>query len=217
MASLRQLVEDHRRLLLLDAASTRVHVGDLSSDPGSWRWESDDGETAVGLFRCIERLEVELDAFPAFVFCEGPGSLLGIRATAMAIRTWCALQSRPVYAYQSLALAAQVLPSPAIVIADARRSSWHRYSRQDGLQRVTTEQIPPDGTPIFTPSRFRHWTPLPVGTVEVDYDPAALLAAPAAIDADLFRATDAPDAFLHEEPSYAAWKPAIHRAPTPAS
>ena len=34
------------------------------------------------------------------------------------------------------------------------------------------------------------------------------------IDADLFRATDAPDAFLHEEPSYATWTPQIHRAPS---
>ena len=33
------------------------------------------------------------------------------------------------------------------------------------------------------------------------------------VDLDLFRPTDAPDAFLHEEPSYATWTPQIHRAP----
>jgi tRNA threonylcarbamoyladenosine biosynthesis protein TsaB len=34
-----------------------------------------------------------------------------------------------------------------------------------------------------------------------------------AVDADIFTATTAPDAFLHEEPSYVTWTPQIHRAP----
>jgi hypothetical protein len=37
---------------------------------------------------------------------------------------------------------------------------------------------------------------------------------PRVIDADLCRPTDAPDAFLHEEPSYVTWTAKIHRAPS---
>jgi hypothetical protein len=29
----------------------------------------------------------------------------------------------------------------------------------------------------------------------------------------LFRQTEEPDAFLHEEPSYAMWTPQVHQAP----
>jgi len=47
----------------------------------------------------------------------------------------------------------------------------------------------------------------------VPYDLAALFALPAVADADLFRPSPAPDAFLHEEPAYAKWVPQIHRAP----
>jgi tRNA threonylcarbamoyladenosine biosynthesis protein TsaB len=33
------------------------------------------------------------------------------------------------------------------------------------------------------------------------------------LDAEMLISTDAPDAFLHEEPSYVTWAPHIHRAP----
>ena len=36
---------------------------------------------------------------------------------------------------------------------------------------------------------------------------------PRVLDVDLFHETRAPDAFLHEEPSYVTWTPKIHRAP----
>ena len=61
------------------------------------------------------------------------------------------------------------------------------------------------------PEGFRHWSTLPAGVTRTPYVLADLL--PAVADHDLFRATDAPDAFLHEEPSYVTWTPQIHRAP----
>ena len=64
---------------------------------------------------------------------------------------------------------------------------------------------------LAMPENFRHWSPLPASVAAVPYSLAELL--PRTADADLLRATDAPDAFLHEEPSYAKWTPQIHRAP----
>jgi tRNA threonylcarbamoyladenosine biosynthesis protein TsaB len=65
---------------------------------------------------------------------------------------------------------------------------------------------------LVTPENFRHWSPLPASVTRVPYEVAELL--PRVAEADLYRATDAPDAFLHEEPSYVTWTPQIHRAPT---
>jgi tRNA threonylcarbamoyladenosine biosynthesis protein TsaB len=65
------------------------------------------------------------------------------------------------------------------------------------------------------PDGFRHWSPLPPGVGRVPYGVAAMLR-PAG-DADLFRECVEPDAFLHAEPSYAEWTPAIHRAPGAAA
>jgi tRNA threonylcarbamoyladenosine biosynthesis protein TsaB len=208
MPSFRKLAAEHPPILLLDAASSRVQVG-LCSGPEEMRWESSDEEAGIGLFRCIEALEVDLDSISAFAFCEGPGSVLGIRTAAMALRTWQVLRRRPVFGYFSLALVSQGLAlREASVIADARRGRWHRHRWQGALERVQPEAL---SGRLVMPENFRHWTPPPPGLERVPYVLAELL--PRAIDADLFRAVETPDAFLHEEPQYAIWTPGIHRAP----
>ena len=59
---------------------------------------------------------------------------------------------------------------------------------------------------------FRHWSPLPAGVALVPYSLAELL--PRIADEDLFQTTDSPEAFLHEDPTYATWTPQVHRKPT---
>jgi tRNA threonylcarbamoyladenosine biosynthesis protein TsaB len=208
MSSLRQIAAAHAPLLFLDAASSRIQVGLWHRD-GSSDWRTSDEEAGVGLFRCLEQLDLRIDELAGFVFCEGPGSILGIRTTAMTIRTWNVLSPRPVFAYASLALLAHALAQPDLaLVADARRDSWHHFRLGESLRRVSTAELPGE---LATPDNFRHWSPLPTRVQRVPYSLADLL--PRAADADLFRATDEPDAFLHEEPSYVTWTPQIHRAP----
>ncbi len=208
MPSLRQLLAAHGPLLLIDAASARIQVGWLRPDQPS-RWAGSDEESGVGVFRCLEELAVQPAEAGAFVYCDGPGSVLGIRTVAMALRTWCVLTPRPVFAYHSLAIVAQALNRPnATIIADARREAWHCITLDSGLRRLPTAELTGE---LVMPSGFRHWSALPAGVTPTPYALAELL--PLVADRDLFRATDAPDAFLHEEPSYATWTPQIHRAP----
>lgn len=207
MPSLRQLRSDHVSLLVIDAASARVQVGWLTASGD--RWQASDEEAGIGVFRCLEDLAIELSAATAFVFCEGPGSMLGIRTVAMALRTWNVLSLRPVFAYQSLAVVARAIGNANVsVIADARRESWHMFRLGGKLQRVPVAEL--DGA-LVTPDSFRAWSAVPARTERVPYLLPQLLAQ--VDDADLFRLTDAPDAFLHEEPSYVTWTPQIHRAP----
>jgi len=210
MPSLSELLRAHAPLLVIDAASMRVQVGIFTAD-GTARWATQTEEAGIALFRCIERLGVDLSTIGAFVFCEGPGSTLGIRTAAMAIRTWQTLAPRPAFAYGSLALVAQALAQPETsIIADARRDSWHVQKIGSALHRLTTPQL--SGT-LATPENFRHWTPLPINVTLTPYDIADFLIS--VQQADIFRLAEEPDAFLHEEPSYALWTPQIHRAPPP--
>jgi tRNA threonylcarbamoyladenosine biosynthesis protein TsaB len=207
MSSLRQLLAKHAPLLLLDAASARVQVGWLTEKTS--RWETSDEESGVGVFRCVQALGVDPSAAGAFVFCEGPGSILGIRTTAMALRTWNVLAPKPVFSYQSLALVAHASgESDLRVIADARRDSWHVLQVGGKLQRVATTEL---AGQLATPEHFRNWTPLPSNVSRVPYSLADLLPRVSAVD--LFSETSAPDAFLHEEPNYVTWTPQVHRAP----
>jgi len=208
MPSLRHLLADHAPLLLLDAASARIQVGWGRAEQ-ELRWSHADADAGVGLFQCLEQLEIDLAAVGAFAFADGPGSILGIRTAAVAVRTWCALMPRPVFAYGTLALLAEAFPRPdAAFIADARRGAWHHLRRGGPLRRVDAAEL---AGPLVTPQGFRHWAALPAGAEIVPYDLAELL--PRAAGADLFRPAPEPDAFLHAEPSYATWTPKLHRAP----
>ena len=195
----------------MDAASSRIQVGWLQAD-GSTRWEQSRDEAGIALFRCVEALAASVPEVGAFIFCDGPGSILGIRTVAMALRAWRVLRPKPCYAYCSLALVAHAAGKAELsVIADARRDSWHRYRLQDGLKRVSNDQL---AGPLAMPADFRHWSPLPPNVETLPYSLAEMLSPLG--DADLFRKVEEPDAFLHEEPSYVAWTPQIHRRPTPA-
>jgi tRNA threonylcarbamoyladenosine biosynthesis protein TsaB len=94
------------------------------------------------------------------------------------------------------------------VIADARRETWHSFTLRGGLRRLETSALAGE---LAMPEGFRHWSQPPPQVALVPYLLADLL--PPVIDAPLFRASEAPDAFLHEEPRYAMWTPQIHRAP----
>jgi tRNA threonylcarbamoyladenosine biosynthesis protein TsaB len=212
MPSLNQIVAAHEPLLVIDAASARIQLGRLAAD-GNGRWEASEEEAGVGVFRCVEALGVDLDAVGGFLFCAGPGSILGIRTVAMALRAWGVVVARPIFAYGSLELVAQALGQPEVgIIADARRDLWHVAQLGRPQQRVPATALPDR---VLMPEGFRHWSPLaPERFGRTPYDVAAMLAMPQVRQADLFQPTEAPDAFVHENPTYVTWVPKMHGAPT---
>ena len=216
MTTLADILTRHSSLLILDAASTVVQVGWLEQNRPA-RWARVEGEAGDALFQGLRDLDVNPTQAAAFGFDEGPGSTLGIRTAAVVLRTWCASQVRPIFAYRSLALvAATVAPAGATVIADARRHTWHALTLDPAgqlgpLTRLATAELP---GPLVTPAGFRHWTPPPEpAPTELSFDLATLWAHPAAANAPLWQATTEPDAFQHEDPAYVTWTPGVHRAP----
>ncbi|MFM8617938.1 MAG: peptidase M22 [Opitutaceae bacterium] len=195
--------------VVVDWASSVFQVAVL--DPtGAHRWARSETEAGLGLFACVEELALDPAAVNAWVLCTGPGSILGIRTAAMALRTWRMLRPAPFHAYFSLALVARAQPAPALpVIADARRETWHVFTQDRGLRRVPAAEVP---GPCVTPHGFRHWSPLPAGTATTSYDLRELL--PRVWNVPLLSPCPEPDAFLHEEPSYVTWTPQVHRAPS---
>jgi tRNA threonylcarbamoyladenosine biosynthesis protein TsaB len=207
MASLREL-SANPPVVVLDAASPTVQVGIIEAE-ASVRWCSRTEEAGVAVFQCVHELRIVPTDVKTWVYCHGPGSVLGVRTVAMALRTWGVLRPAPVFSYTSLAVVAHALDQPSsAVITDARRETWHHYTMATGLQRVARSDL--SGS-LVMPEGFRHWSHLPVGVKTVPYVLADLL--PRVWDVDLLRPSVAPDAFLHEEPSYVTWTPQIHRAP----
>lgn len=229
MFSLASLLAAHRSLLALDSASARVQAGWLR-DGAAPVWAEAETEAGAGLFDCAGRALAAGGAawgeIGAFVFCEGPGSILGIRTAAMALRAWAAVADapRPVYAYRGLELVARELArhatAPFAVIADARRDAWHcvqvsAEGQIHPLRRVPAAELAAIPGGLFMPAGFRAWAAPPRPAQTCAYDLAALFAGQPG--AEIFRAAPAPDAFLPEDPLYQTWTPRIHRAPGAAA
>lgn len=223
MATLAQLLATHDCILVVDAASTTVQVGLLrAAQTPLWRSSSD--EAGKALFALTDELlraaGLTLADVRAFIFDAGPGSMLGVRTVAMALRTWQALAARPAYQFQSLALLAHELARAGhrgAVIADARRDTWHviEFTAPDRiapLRRVPAAELAATSTPLWQPAAFRAWSKPPRVTQECAFHLPALFAAHA--DAELFTAVETPDAFQHEAPEYKKWSAQVHSAAT---
>lgn len=226
--TLNEILAAHRSLLVLDTAAATTQVGWFTTG-GEPRWAKSDEEAGVGIFKALAHLGVRPGAAGALAYCEGPGSILGIRSAAVALTVWRArrdpAEAPPIFTYRSLELlAATVAPPGLTLIADARRQSWHALDvaancTWGAIERRTHAAIAAAATTraLALPGGFRTWTPLPVPAEQIatlPYDVATLWAHPRAAGAALWREVAAPDAFQHEEPGYATWTPAVHRAPT---
>lgn len=223
MASLSQLLAQHGCILVIDAASTTVQVG-LYRRAQTPIWRQSPDEAGRALFTladdALRAAGLSLADVRAFAFDAGPGSMLGVRTVAMALRTWQALAPRPAYQFQSLTLLAHDLACAGrrgTVIADARRDTWHTVDfttpdQVSPLRRVPSTELAATDQPLWQPAAFRAWSKSPRAVQDCAFDLAALFAVHA--DVDLFATTDAPDAFQHEAPEYKKWSAQVHSAVT---
>ena len=120
-------------LVLDGSARAGVRVGVLSGGRWTGQGVSPDG-ALEGLFGCVEaalaEAKLSLGDIRSFVLCVGPGSVLGIRIAALAVRSWSALEPRPIFVFESLAgIARSALVAgekgPFLVAVESRLKRWH--------------------------------------------------------------------------------------------
>jgi len=141
--------------LLIDASSPlSVAVGKLGKDGRVWTEFLEEKSSALeGIFSALEKLQNVGDPARGFLFCEGPGSILGIRIAAAAIRAKLALDraagvpALPVFAFGSLRLATELLlrAHPAeknfIVVAESRLKTCNILRVSNGVPAENFEEI----------------------------------------------------------------------------
>jgi tRNA threonylcarbamoyladenosine biosynthesis protein TsaB len=120
-------------LVLDGSARAGVRVGVLSG--GRWVGQGLSPDGALeGLFGCVEvalaEAKLKLSDIRSFALCVGPGSVLGIRIASLAVRSWSALEPRPIFVWESLAgIARSALTAgeqgPFLVAAESRLKRWH--------------------------------------------------------------------------------------------
>lgn len=231
MLALETVVARHGSALILDAASTRVQAG-FVQDGCAPAWITTDDEAGVGLFRSVAGLlgtaRIKPQEVGAYVFCDGPGSQLGIRTAGMAIRTWQVLRAKaaPIFTYRSLRLAAHGMvgaesPAPPFaVVCDARRESWHVACASEkgmigGVERLPAEEVAALRVPLFQPEGFRCWAehPVPIGTC--NYTCGNLFSLLGRVE--LLEPSEDAEPWNPAPQDYKKWTGDRHRAPTPSS
>ena len=120
-------------LVLDGSARAGVRVGVLSG--GRWVGQGLSPDGALeGLFGCVEvalaEAKLNLSDIRSFALCVGPGSVLGIRIAALAVRSWSVLEPRPIFIWESLAgIALSALTvgeqRPFLVAVESRLKRWH--------------------------------------------------------------------------------------------
>ncbi|MEZ5276031.1 MAG: hypothetical protein R3F07_06605 [Opitutaceae bacterium] len=220
-------------ILIVDTASPTTFAG-LGVNGGGWSWEEEIRESGIALFTCVERLlrsrPVPIQSIRTVAFCEGPGSILGIRTVAMALRTWMAsgfLPAATLMTYSSLALATAGLrrhcaDGPLTVAIDARRQSWfcltspHPATPASEIRRIPQEQVGGISPPVLLPEGFPIWNPRPESWTNCAYEPRLLESTE--VRRQILRPVALPDAYQPESPSYQKWTPPVNRelGPTPS-
>jgi len=219
--------------LVIDAASETVAVGlEVEAAPCGTHWRRQTQEAGVGIFACLAELlrvtHLRLADVRCTIFCEGPGSILGVRIASMAIRTWRAIgvpAEVPCYGYRSLELfAADIRESGSTgqfaVVSDARRSTWNimkvdNEGQFDMIRRVGSTELNPRSLSIYHPAGFPAWQPLPDHAMSAPYRPERIILLNRLYP--LLRPCSKPDAFLTEVPEYRKtarppWVPPLSQA-----
>jgi tRNA threonylcarbamoyladenosine biosynthesis protein TsaB len=213
--------------LVVDASNPAIFTGILDAS-GKWLAQStNEGMALEVIFPAIEKnlhaSEIELAAIDRYLYCEGPGSTLGLRLVAMALETWRRLTPKQpsLHSYNSLQFVAACLQldapetNDALIVADWKKDAWNAvYIRNQKIQETAPiEQAELDhweGARFHLPQR-KGWQAPPANATTLHYDPTRL---PEVLDnGHPLRSVDSVELFASAGPSFQKWTPDRHRAP----
>ena len=210
--------------LVVDGSSPSTFVGLLAAR-GEWLARvSRKVAPLEGLFPMVETAlhsaECKLSNVNGFIYCEGPGSVLGLRICAMAIQTWGYL-SKPkaeYFHYNSLELTAALIVldetelTRALLISDWKKDTWHSIEINQGnvgtITSINDQTVREwnEGPLFYLPQR-KGWQRAPANAITLEYSPHRLPEA-----THLLRATKTIELYASNMSVFQKWVPQHHRA-----
>jgi tRNA threonylcarbamoyladenosine biosynthesis protein TsaB len=212
--------------LLLDASTPWMHAGVL--EKGHWQaLERGEGDALTLLPALVEAVlkksGCKFSDIRAYIHCEGPGALLGLRLASMMVEAWRAGEgnAKPLYAYRSLAAASAILALDSkdatyLVATPFRKGSYNVFTPGGAENELLDETAfnVLSGTRYLIPQR--HIKNAPTGETPLVYDltrlPEALATNPA-----LLRPAEKADAYAPHYAEYKLWDGRRHKAESPVN
>lgn len=214
--------------LVIDGSGSTLFVGLLGAD-GLWRATTRRECAALeGLFPAVDatlqEANLKLADVDAYIYCEGPGSVLSLRLCAMAIETWRRLLPKPaaIYKYNSLQLMAHRLlaeapePHGARIVSDWKKGAWNSLTFQDdavgAVEVLDDEALAAWSGPLYHLPQRKGWQSPPPAATTLNYDPACLDRLHTRTG--LLNPTDSVELYSAGANTFQKWTPERHRAPT---
>ena len=214
--------------LVIDGSGSKVFAGILDAE-NRWLVKLErDGSPLEELFSVIEAVLTEsglsLTEIGSYIYCMGPGSVLGLRLCAMAIETWARLypKSAQYYKYNSLQLSAHALlyATPdlkdALIVSDWKKGAWNALYIRGG--HVGANEVIDDGALndwenlIYHLPQRKGWQSPPDKVQTLRYDPSILDAIRDA--SGLLQITDRIELYSSGINTFQKWTQTRHRAQT---
>ena len=209
--------------LVIDASMGRVFAGLLDAD-GNWiSYQKSELNALEGLFiaveSCLEEGGLSVKSIHSYIYCEGPGSVLGLRLCAMALRTWQRLSNieTALYRFNSLQLCQALIqkdfsnPTDALLVSDWKKGVWHSLgisrNQISEVRPIDSSELSQFSGPIYHLPQRKGWQTPPVGAIEIEYQPERLNE----IDYKLFSKCDTVELFSAGANTFQKWKPERHR------
>ncbi len=227
MSDSAQHLASDRPALVIDASGNAVFVGLLQNQQwlASLRIEA---PALEGLFTAVDQVltkaKLSFEQISAYVYSEGPGSVLGLRLCSMAIETWSRLypQSAKRYSYNSLQLTARLIQidhpeaTDALLVADWKKGAWNSVKIKSGqigaTEVVDDETLASWKDALFHQPQRKGWQAPPSGASETVYRPERL---PEVLgQTGLIRATGQIELYNAGVNTFQKWTAERHRANT---
>jgi tRNA threonylcarbamoyladenosine biosynthesis protein TsaB len=213
--------------LVVDGSGTSIFTGVLGAR-GRWLAKSEQDVPALeGLFPSVEdslqQAGLQFADIRSYLYCEGPGSSLGLRLCAMAIETWTRLfpDSANLFSYNSLHLTAAnlLVETPdideALIVTDWKKGAWNSISITDGkmapIEVIDEASLATSERPLYHLPQRKGWQQAPPqGAIELSYKPCTLnriLTMPS-----LLKSTGQIELYNSGINTFQKWIPTRHRA-----
>jgi hypothetical protein len=132
--------------LVVDASSNSIQIG-IPLTEGWHHVETIELPALEGLFRATSRtlnkVSRKLTEIDALFFCQGPGSTLGLRISVAFVKTisWERKGGIPLYSYNALDMAAQMLETPPDHLQAPFRKGWRFVRSQNSDGAIGRKEI----------------------------------------------------------------------------
>lgn len=212
--------------LIIDGSGSSIFTGVLGT---GYKWvgvTEQAGAPLEELFHSVESTltaaQLTLADIRSYIYCEGPGSVLGLRLCAMAMETWSRLypESASFYSYNSLQLTAATLRSKdpeldrALIVSDWKKDAWNAISIDGDTLRQTEviddEQLSKWDGPLYHLPQRKGWQAPPENSATLKYDPSSL--SEAWQNSGLLKQTEGVELYSTGINTFQKWTPTRHRA-----